>query len=258
MALINCDFYSDTLQINSAMTVFLPPAAGEGKRYKTLWLLHGYHGDHSSWHRSTAIERYVSDREIAVVMPDGNNSYYTDMVYGRPYWTFISEELPEIARSYFPLSSRREDNSVAGLSMGGYGAFKLAFTYPERYCSAGSFSGALDLPSWMKDSADDRNWKSVFGDNPDITDTGSDLKWLSARKKEDGAKLPALYQCCGTDDFLYQDNLTFKEHLSRLQIPFSYEEDPGFEHTWEYWDLKIQHYLKWLKQIGFVSGKKEN
>ena len=253
MALISCDFFSESLQIETSMTVILPPAANRPEKFKTLWLLHGYNGDNTSWHRNTAIERYVSDTGIAVVMPDGNKSFYTDMVYGMPYWTFFSEELPHIAQSYFPLSSKREDNSVAGLSMGGYGAFKLAFSHPERYCSAGSFSGALDLPSGLGQAVDDRDWKAIFGENPVIMDTKNDLKWLLKQSMKKGRKLPALYQCCGTKDFLYDSNLSFKNYLNHLSASFTYEEDAGYEHTWEYWDLKIQHYLKWLKTEGFYN-----
>ncbi len=67
------------------------------------------------------------------------------MATGQRHWTYISEEVPAIARHFFPLSGDRNKNYVAGLSMGGYGAFKLALTYPERYAAAASLSGALDV-----------------------------------------------------------------------------------------------------------------
>lgn len=252
MALIQCDFYSETLQKDTSMTVVLPQGTNKSNKLKTLWLLHGYNGNNTVWHRNSAIERYVSDLEIAVVMPDAHKSFYTNMVYGLPYWTFISEELPEIARRFFPLSQKREDNSVAGLSMGGYGAFKLAISFPNRFCCAGSFSGAVDLAPRIKPSEPGSGWRAVYGENPDISDTENDLVWLLKKQKKKKMVLPQLYQCCGTEDFLYDSNLSFIEHLRDLEIPVTYVEDPGYEHSWDYWDLKIQHYLKWMKESGFI------
>src|SRR5690554_3142250 len=135
MALIQCNFYSESLGVSTAMNVILPQqtttqigmnSRESGGRHRTLYLLHGLSDDHTIWLRRTSIERYVAALGIAVVMPAVNRSFYTDMHHGAAYWTFISEELPSLARSFFPLSDLREDNFVAGLSMGGYGSFKLA------------------------------------------------------------------------------------------------------------------------------------
>ena len=124
MALIQCDFFSESLGFSTSMNVILPQPARE--RYRVLYLLHGMSDDHTIWCRRTSIERYVDPLGLAVVMPAVHRGYYTDMAAGYRYWTFISEELPALARSFFPLSHKREDTFVAGLSMGGYGAFKLA------------------------------------------------------------------------------------------------------------------------------------
>jgi len=130
MALIHCDFFSEALGLSTSMCVILPePARGQigmpgserqpSGPHPVLWLLHGLSDDHTIWQRRTSIERYVAERGLAVVMPAVARSFYTDMAHGLPYWTFISEELPAAARSFFPLSPAREDNFVAGLSMGG-------------------------------------------------------------------------------------------------------------------------------------------
>ena len=107
--------------------------------------LHGHADDHTSWQRFTSIERYAEGLNLAVVMPAVHLSFYNDMAHGGKYWQFISEEVPAVVRDLFPLSSERKDNFVAGLSMGGYGAYKLASTYPERFAAAASLSGALDI-----------------------------------------------------------------------------------------------------------------
>ena len=145
MALIDCHYFSQVLGLMSTMSVILPdPGPLEASvasrtphiRYPTLYLLHGLSDDHTVWQRRTSIERYVEGLNLAVVMPAVQRSFYTDMVTGQRYWTFISEEVPAVARHFFPLSEDRDENYVAGLSMGGYGAFKLALAHPERYAAA--------------------------------------------------------------------------------------------------------------------------
>lgn len=153
MALIHCDFFSEVLGLNTSACVVLPQPSGPlqwasappARRYPVLWLLHGLSDDHTIWQRRTSIERYVDPMGLAVVMPGVHRSWYTDMAAGNRYWTFVSEELPGIMRSLFPISERRDDNFVAGLSMGGYGAFKLALRHPERFAAAASLSGALSI-----------------------------------------------------------------------------------------------------------------
>ncbi|MFD2881182.1 alpha/beta hydrolase [Paenibacillus rhizoplanae] len=154
MALIECKFYSEVLGLSTSMTVILPQQTttqigmsnvSKGTLHPTLYLLHGLSDDDSIWLRRTSIERYVAEMGIAVVMPQVHRSFYTDMKAGGQYWTFISEELPALARSFFPLSPKREDNFVAGLSMGGYGAMKLGLRKPENWAAAASLSGALDM-----------------------------------------------------------------------------------------------------------------
>jgi len=151
MALVHCDFFSEALGLSTSMCVILPQATGGGqigmasaaaaKQHPALWLLHGLSDDHTIWQRRTSIERYVAPLGLAVVMPAGGRSFYADMAHGLRYWTFLSEELPALARSFFPLSEAREDNFVAGLSMGGYGAFKWALRCPQQFAAAASLSG---------------------------------------------------------------------------------------------------------------------
>src|SRR6476619_7886720 len=103
-----------------------------------LYLLHGLSDDDTIWLRRTSIERYVAALGLAVVMPQVHRSFYTDEAYGNRYWTYLSEELPEIVHGFFRLSRRREDTFVAGLSMGGYGALKWALRDPGRFAAAAS------------------------------------------------------------------------------------------------------------------------
>ena len=144
MAFLHCEIASESLRMATAVDVILPDK-GELSEVKTLYLLHGLTDDCTGWTRYTAVERYARERGLAVVLPEVQRSFYTDMAYGLPYFTYVSEELPAVCRRMFGLGAAREQNYIFGLSMGGYGAMKCALTYPDRYAGAASFSGVCDL-----------------------------------------------------------------------------------------------------------------
>jgi S-formylglutathione hydrolase FrmB len=221
----------------------------EGKadrdKYPVLYLLHGLSDDHSIWCRRTSIERYVAPLGLAVVMPNVHRSFYTDMAQGGKYWTFVSEELPQIVKSFFPISDKREDTFVAGLSMGGYGAFKLGLSLPEKFAAAASLSGALDTPEFANREERKEEFSRIFGDLSKIEGSKNDLFYLASTLVESGKEVPALYQCCGTEDFLYDGNVKFRDYVRSLNIGLFYEECPGV-HEWGFWDKMIQNVLKWL------------
>ncbi|MGG1552637.1 alpha/beta hydrolase [Paenibacillus ferrarius] len=252
MAFFDCHFHSDALGVAATMNVILPQpstsqigmaAQKHGVKHPTLLLLHGLSDDHSIWMRRTSIERYASKHGIAVVMPAVNRSFYTDMAYGPKYWTFISEELPVIARSFFPLAEERELNYVAGLSMGGYGALKLALTHPDRYAAAASLSGVVDIANRMHAFPQDA--MLIFGEGAEVRGTASDLFHLAEQVVRSSQPSPQLYQICGTEDFLYEDNVRFRDYLRSIGLEAKYEEEPG-QHEWGFWDRHIQNVLEWL------------
>jgi S-formylglutathione hydrolase FrmB len=246
MALIQCDFFSETLQLHTSMNVILPQPARS--RYPVLYLLHGLSDDHTIWLRRTSIERYVEPLGLAVVMPAVHRSFYADMARGNRYWTFVSRELPALARGFFPISRRREETFVAGLSMGGYGAFKLALSFPQRFAAAASLSGALDQAGPAPEHVDpamQAEMENIYGDLGKLAGSANDAMHLAAQVAWSAGPRPRLYQCCGTEDFLYDQNLRFRDHALALGLDLTYEEGPG-EHEWGYWDRMIQRVLAWL------------
>lgn len=253
MTLIHCDFQSEILKLACSMVVTLPerPLAaiqnGAASSYPTLYLLHGLSDDHTIWQRRTSIERYADENGIAVVMPAVHRSFYTDMTNGYRYWTYISQEVPARARAMFPLSDRRADNFVAGLSMGGYGAFKLALRHPERFSAAASLSGALDAAalSLAPDPAFLDEMRTVFGDLTAITGSDNDLFQLAAQVAYSDQLKPRLFQWCGTSDHVYPSNVKFRDFVQNLPLDYTYTESPG-DHSWRYWDAQIQNVLAWL------------
>ena len=255
MALMHVDFFSDVLGMCVNMDVIIPQRTSgqigmEGISsdglYKTMYLLHGRSDDQTIWQRRTSIERYVSKLGIAVVMPTTHLAFYTDTAYGMRYWTFISQELPRICREFFPrMSARKEDTLAAGLSMGGYGAWKLGLGASDTFGAAASLSGALDMTALAARRSDDAQlplYRGIFGDR--IKGTDNDLFTLAERLAAEKKALPRLYAWCGTEDFLYQDNLKAWDHVKKLGYELTCEESAG-DHQWKYWDERIQDALRW-------------
>ncbi|GAA3557121.1 alpha/beta hydrolase family protein [Microlunatus spumicola] len=254
MALLRCDFFSEALSLSTSMTVLLPQrttgqvgltGAASDDPPPVLYLLHGMSDDATTWVRRTSVERYVAPLGLAVVMPQVHRSYYTDEAYGGRFWTFLTEELPALVHDFFRVSERREDTFVAGLSMGGYGAFKWALRDPGRFAAAASLSGALDVAgrtTQRERPEDPRMTQRLFGDEP-VAGTDADLLHLVAGA--DVAALPALRAWCGTEDGLLEDNRRFAAACDEAGVPLELHEGPG-QHDWAYWDARIVDVLDWL------------
>ncbi|HEX8488631.1 MAG TPA: alpha/beta hydrolase family protein [Propionibacteriaceae bacterium] len=254
MAHLRCDFFSDSLSLSTSMTVILPQqtttqiglaGASSAGPPPVLYLLHGLSDDDTTWLRRTSIERYAAPLGLAVVMPQVHRSFYSDEAYGGRYWTFVSEELPSLVSSFFRVSQRREDTFVAGLSMGGYGAFKLALRQPERFAAAACLSGAVHLSglrSGRPRPEDPRMFERVFGEGPI---DGSDDDLFRLLEQADPGALPDLYLSCGTEDALYADNAAFGDACGRAGVDVTTSFGPG-AHTWDFWDARIADVLAWL------------
>ncbi len=256
MALIHLNFHSDVLQMAVSADVILPQAPTTqigmgGKRenvFPTLYLLHGLSDDHTIWQRRTSIERYASRYGIAVVMPNGERSWYTDMQHGGKFFTYISEELPRVCRSFFNgMSDKREYNYIAGLSMGGYGSLKMAMADPSRFAGVASFSGAIDVCRFVAEEGyvGHRGWGDIFGENADITGTVNDVYGTLQKNIDAGKALPKIYLSCGTEDGLIRDSRKLHEMLESYKISHEYREAPG-THSWDFWDDEIQRALKYF------------
>ncbi len=236
MALLNINYKSTILNTTTGLSVILPEHRKPNVALPVLYLLHGYTGNHTSWQSGTSIERYVRYKNLAVVMPDAFNSFYTDMALGvYPYYTYFLNELMPFCTESFNLSPHRADTYIAGLSMGGYGAFKLALSNSCRFCAAASFSGALDMARLVQE----RDMRAVFGD---IFEPQNDLFHLA--KNVEGEK-PRLYQWCGTEDYLYADNIKFRDYIKPLGFDYTYKDSKG-DHEWKYWDEQIRKVLGWF------------
>ena len=265
MAFMECHFHSDVLGMASSMNVILPQSSvtqigmessvSKGE-FPCLYLLHGLSDDHTIWMRRTSIERHVAGLGLAVVMPNVHRSFYTNMVKGYRYWDFVTQELPEVVQSMFRISGRREDRFVAGLSMGGYGAFKMALGRSDLFAAGASLSGALDMVYRAKQDENGgfgEERRFVFGEAGTIAGSENDLYVLAKRAVSSGGKLPFLYQWCGTEDFLYEDNCRFARHCRQVGLEVMVEEGAG-DHTWKHWDRQIVRFLDLLAERGLLKN----
>ena len=244
MSLCQLNYFSDALGKQTAAYVLLPEV---GKPpYPVLYLLHGLSDDYTMWLRRSAIERYVSNLPLIVVMPDGGRGYYSDAAEGFPYKKVISQELVARIDRTFPTLAAREGRFLAGLSMGGYGALKIALTYPEMFCAAVSHSGAVAFghQTYGWDGKPyPPEFQRVLGDNH----VGGPDDLFAVAAQSDPATRPALRLDCGTEDFLLENNRAFHAHLTACNIPHEYAEFPG-GHTWDYWDTHVQDTLVFLAE----------
>lgn len=256
MALLHVEFFSEVLGLSSSMDVIVPQRSRRsGSRfeppYPVLYLLHGGSDNHTNWQRSTSIERYVSELGLVVVMPAVQYSFYTNQKYGLNYFTFLSEELPRLVREFFHVSEKREDTFAAGLSMGGYGAFKLGIACPEYFAAVASLSGSIDQRSRLTSEPSIPNSimlqmaKHTFGSYEEYDQSDNDLAYVLNNHLANGVELPKFYQACGTNDHNYKINKDFYSTYHQ-KLDLTYVEVPDRGHDWGFWDEYIQHVLKWL------------
>ena len=224
--------------------LILAPESPKREKLRVLYLLHGLSDDYSAWLRYTSLERYLKyNSDTLVVMPDAQKSFYTDMAHGDNYYTYIAKEIPEFISSLFNISKDRNDTYIAGLSMGGYGAFKIALKNPDRFSAAASFSGALDIEALSK-SIDgfSKIATDILGEGYELNSSNENLFRLL---EKDLPQKPRLLQMCGTEDFLYQINQNFKNKIEDKKFDYEYKESPG-THNWDYWDQCIKYALEFF------------
>ena len=256
MGLVSFDIsiHSSVLGFNTDINVLIPTEeekTGEKKRYQVLYLFHGGHGGYTDFKRMTNIESWASARKLAVVMPSAANSFYQDMEKGEAYFTYLTEELPRICQRLFPISRKRENTFAGGVSMGGYGALRVALAKPEQYADAFSIAGAVDFSAGMYESINHLVWNpfkpySLAKDPLHVTGTDSDLFALVHRLKQENKKIPGIYMRTGTRDiFCHHMNVTARQAFEKEGIPFDYQEADA-EHEWGFWAKCLPEALDWL------------
>ena len=249
MALIRIDHTPETIKVCTPLYLIVPdPHRMEDipvRERKVLYLLHGLSDDGSAWQRYSSIETVAREYGLVVVMPSVGRSFYTDMPNGQLYFTYLTDELPQYLEDVFGLKPSRENALLAGLSMGGYGALKLALNYPDRFCAAATFSGVTSLYILSEFANDPRNaeFVHIFGDLSKLPGSQHDPSVWLQKAAQNPTALPKLFCACGRQDDLYPINLVFRDACQQLAIPLDYCEEDG-KHDWYFWDRHIKRFLK--------------
>ncbi len=241
MAFGEFHYFSSALGKATTCNVIFPENTAHSGPFPTLYLLHGLSDDYSAWQRRTSIERYVQTLPLIVVMPDGGRGWYARAHEGADYEGAIMDDCLGFVERTFRADARREARAIGGLSMGGYGALKLALQNPDKFISAHGHSSAFGFghAQWRSEEPE---FRRIIG--PQASGGPLDL-WKIADDAHAATPdaLPALRIDCGTSDFLIEQNREFHAHLDELKIAHEYEEFAG-AHDWAYWDKHIQSALR--------------
>lgn len=273
MALLQVNLFSKSLMRTVPVNVILPVdkltfpgmPVREEKPYKTLYLLHGIFGNYTDWVTGTRIQRFAEEHDLAVVMPSGDNAFYVDQPESNNFYgEFIGRELVELTRKMFPLSRKREDTFIAGLSMGGYGAMRNGLKYSDTFGCIAALSGGFHIEEMASRTNEDglffttRHYaQAVFGDLDQLLSGDKNPKYLVKRLKEEGKPLPKIYMACGDKDSLLPANEDLAAFLKEQGADITFEIGPG-AHEWDFWDTYIKKAIDWLPTektgLGVSSG----
>ncbi len=240
------------LPIEDSMMVDCTQAYPRPEAFQTLYLLHGYSGNENDWLLGTRIQELADYYRIAVVMPSGENSFYIDgKSKDAKYSTMIGQEIVEFTRNTFPLSRKREDTFIGGLSMGGFGALRVGSYYYETFSKIFIFSPAfildniVDAPKDYQDEMGDYYfYHHIFGNLKRVKDTEKDPFWCVERAHKAG-RMPELFMTIGTEDFLYEANQMARKRLDDMGVEYTYHESPGV-HSWDIWNKYLEPAIQWL------------
>lgn len=260
MAFIQMNIMSQCLMRTVQVNVILPVDKFDSdnsnssvKKFKTLYLLHGILGSQVDWINNTMLLRYAEEKNLAVVMPAGDNAFYLDHPKSHNFYSeFIGKELVNLTRKIFPLSDKREDTFLGGLSMGGYGAMRNGLKYADTFSRIISLSGAFNIDDIDKRTNDVNNWieskdylESCFGDLTKVLNSDKNPKWLIKKLLEEKKNIPEIFMACGTGDHLFADNNRMAKFLEDNTVKHVYLTDEG-AHEWNFWDKYIKKAIEWL------------
>lgn len=257
MAHIKLEYKSTALTRGVSLEIFLPTDGWSAEvpfPYRTVYFLPGYSGDSDEIYTYLSMRRQSELKGVAVVIVNGDNSFYVDHpLRNMNYSTFVGREVVEMTRKLLPLSHKREDTYLAGLSMGGYGTLLNGMRYADTFGRIAAMSPAIDIykvhelnpnAGFSTELLD-----NIFGSREEylVGDTNLTKTYLEAFKRR--KKMPELYVTCGRQDRLvYEQDKRFTEVLQKAGVPVVYQESDG-DHDTDFWEGKMDAVFSFLTGI---------
>ena len=250
----------DTLAVESAfmkrsinVLVILPDRCAEAQPCPTLYLLHGYGGNETTWLKIKPELPQMADRDgMIVVCPNGENSWYWDspLQTDSQFETFVSKELIHYIDSNYNTITNPKGRAITGLSMGGHGGLWLSIRHKDVFGAGGSTSGGVDIRpfpnNWeMKKQLGEENENQSRWDNHTVMTQLDEIKTGDL----------ALIIDCGAKDFFLEVNKQLHQALAERQIPHDFIIRPG-THDGKYWNNSIDY--QWVFFKKFFDGYRDN
>lgn len=234
------------------------------KKYPVLWLLHGASWDYSCFLYYDKVEAMLQGREVMVVMPSGLNTDFAnhmEFANGYPMTDYFFDELMPYIYSMFPASAAKEDNYLAGYSMGGAAALMFGLLRPEKFAQVGVLGSSVRESAFLQPYLDwtgiqfrkaaeenPRRFPTEFG-NPEWGITRKEINMIARygtvrdyvnsmectwERFTDAAKngsVPNLLFCCGDRDGCYEKVKQFRTYAEGMGVNnIRYEFIPGYGH----------------------------
>ncbi len=254
----NLSMNSEILNMERKFAIYLPPDYETSQRdYPVLYLLHGSGDDQTGWVQFGEILR-IADKAILegsatamiVVMPDadtGQRGYFNNIQGDWRYEDFFFEELMPFVEKEYRIKKEKRFRAVAGLSMGGGGAFVYALRHPELFSTACPLSASCG----PLNREDVNRYKLREGMN-NVTDEQLEAYYkkhsvldMVRNMPEDQKKAVRWFIDCGDDDFLFEGNSLVHIEMRKNNIPHEFRIRNG-GHTWTYWRESLPVVLSFI------------
>lgn len=259
MANFKIDLFLNSLRRSASFEMYIPndpvenmpleEALQKKMEMKTLILLHGYTGKAWNW----VPEELARKHNLAIVSVNGENGFYLNgLSTGHQYQSMVGEEIIGYVRQTFGLATKPENTFILGFSMGGFGALHTALAYPETFGKAGAMSSAMLIHgiAGMKPGEDNgvanyEYYRECFGELSKVEESDNNPEVLVRKLKAENQRIPEIYMCCGTEDFLIESNRAFHRFLEETGVTHVYKESKGI-HDMVFWNEYTTKIIEWM------------
>lgn len=253
MSFIELSYKSESLKRTVSLNIFLPYGDGgenAEKPFKTLYFLPGFSTSRIEMCTLLSVRFQSALQGIAVVIPDGENSFYVDKKDGvSNYGDFVGREIVKVTREILPLSEKREDTYIGGISMGGYGALLNGLRNSKTFEKIIAMSPGIDFyeAADLNAGFTELYLDGIFGSREISRTSELNLQEAYLNAKRTGINIPKLFLCCGrTDELVYASDVRFVQFLQDNEIEIEYQEEDG-GHDVVFWEKLLPSAFAFLK-----------